>query len=159
MKTSTHALKHALACLIVLSSFFVQAQNQEQAISQSLNTTPIVTISISALTEYRLATNDGYTSEWIEAMKSSNPNRLLYLDYYYSKSFQIKADQNYTDEQYLLINMGKYYELRDQASSKEIYDPISKLTLILDSKNKVLEMNEAICYPNGKPAASNKYQN
>lgn len=159
MKTSTHALKHALAYLIALSTFFVQAQNQEQSIIPSLNTAPIVAVSISALTEYRLVTNDGYTVERIDAMKSSNPNRLLYLDYYYSKSFQIKANQNYTDEQYLLINMGKYYEVRDQATSKEIYDPISKLTLILDSKNKVLEMNEAICYPNGKPVIANKYQN
>ncbi len=148
---------HLLFCLCFLLSEIGFSQSTEKQ-QQTLNLTPVFRIEIGELTQFRLLTNDGYSIERIEAMKDSNPNRLLYLDYYYSKSFQIKPGQNYTTEQYLLIDMAKYYDLRDETQSKEIYDAPSKLTLILDSKTKVLEMRDQLTYPNGKPVSVQKYK-
>lgn len=113
--------------------------------------------SISALTKFRLMTNDGFTEERIANLQETFPERMQYLNYYYSKSFTIKAGQNYTDEQYFLIDMARLNLQRDLNTSKEIFDPMSKLTLILDSETSVLNTRDTIMYPNGKPMNTSKF--
>lgn len=114
--------------------------------------------TISDLTRTRLIKNDGYSNEEIATLKTSNPRRLAYLDYYYSKSFRVKAGQDYTQEQLLLVNISNLYQYRLENETKEIYDTESHLFLILDAKNTVKATNKEIMYPNGKFNSANKYR-
>lgn len=131
------------------------AQNTQKTDETIIEVTPELTIS--PLTKYRLMTNDRFSPDWIENLKVNNPRRLLYLDYFYSKSFQIKPGQGYSSSQEMKINMTSFNSIRDSIETKEVFDTASGLTLILDSEQSVLEKHDQIMYPNGKPEIVKKY--
>lgn len=158
LTTMKSIVKAIIFCSFVfVSNFSIYGQSKQSAQKIQIHN-PNSDVEISELTRTRLIKNDGYSDEEIATLKASNPKRLAYLDYYYSKSFRVKAGQNYTSEQFLLINISKLYQYRLDSSTKEIYDPESHLYLILDSKNTVKATNEQIMYPSGKPASAKKFK-
>lgn len=74
-----------------------------------------------------------YSADRIKEMKAHSPNKIRTLDYYYSKSFKVKANQKHTPAQLLKINVHNLDKLRLSEKKKEVFDKASKLYLILDS--------------------------
>lgn len=74
-----------------------------------------------------------YTAVEIQEMKELAPEKLKFLDYYYSASFKLKEGQNYTNEQVLLIDVIVYQDIRKATETVDVLDEASGLILILDS--------------------------
>ena len=59
------------------------------------------------------------------------------MEYFYSKSFEILPNQNYTEEQFLNIDVNNFKLLRKKDDDILIFDEISGLNILLYSIIKV----------------------
>jgi len=122
-------LRHLFFVLMVsfVSSHFLFGQ--EQVIEQlAINANDL---NLSQHTKLILDKN--YSSEEIQMMAEQAPEKLSFLDYYYSASFQLKEGQVYSNDQILLIDVTIYNEVRKKSERVEVLDQASGLYLILDS--------------------------
>ncbi len=123
-----------LKYLFLLSfSFILMGQNhltgQDQQNIQHANSAN--ELNFSYHTMYMLS--KFYSEADIQEMKELSPNKLNFLDYYYSASFQIKEGQNYSNDQVVLIDITTHNQSRSQTERVEILDEASGLYILLDS--------------------------
>lgn len=111
---------------------------------------------ISELTQLMLQKN--YSATEIQEMKQSYLQKLASLDYYYSKSFKVKAGQSFTNQKFLAIDITQLDQYRLMDQTTEVVDTASHLHLILDSQNTVATTRQNLLYPNGTPDYTQKYQ-
>jgi hypothetical protein len=101
-------------------------------------------LNMSKLTEVMILKN--YTSEEIKEL-SMNEDKLKMLEYFYSKSFEILPNQNYTDDQYLKIDVNNFRLTRKKDEDVVIFDEISGLNILIYSLTKV-EFGKKTVNPN-----------
>jgi hypothetical protein len=101
-------------------------------------------VELSPLTEVMILKN--YSSEEIKNL-SVDENKLKMMEYFYSKSFEIAPNQNYTNEQYLKIDVNNFRLQRKKDEDVIIFDEISGLNILLYSLTKV-ELGKKSVNPN-----------
>ena len=89
---------------------------------------------LSPLTVEMITKN--YTPQEIDEIKL-NVTKLNLLEFYFSKSFEIVAGQNYTNEQVLKIDVLSYNLTRKLDESVTVFDTASGLNIILHSFNAI----------------------
>lgn len=124
-------LKHVF--LLLSFSLILFGKNhllgQEQHAFQHADSANEINLSQHTL----LMLEKSYSEIEIQEMKEIDPEKLLFLDYFYSASFQIKEGQNYSNNQILLIDVSIYTQLRSQTEKIEVLDEESGLYILLDS--------------------------
>jgi hypothetical protein len=101
-------------------------------------------VVLSPLTELMILKN--YSAEEIKNL-SVDENKLKMMEYFYSKSFEIALNQNYTNEQYLKIDVNNFRLQRKKDEDVIIFDEISGLNILLYSLTKV-ELGKKSVNPN-----------
>ncbi len=72
------------------------------------------------------------------------PEKVKFIDYLYSKSFEVQEHQKYTIEQFNKIDVNKYNSARKLDSNALVFDEESGLSIVLYSLNKIEENKKMI---------------
>ncbi|MBI1836875.1 MAG: hypothetical protein HYR91_06375 [Flavobacteriia bacterium] len=110
-------------------------------------------IPISPLTEVML--RKYYSEEEIQKIALVD-DKLILMEYLYSKSFEIVAGQNYSQEQFLKIDVLNLRLLRKLDEDVVVFDEASGLNILLYSLNHV-EMGKKNVLPSYK--TNEEYEN
>ena len=84
-----------------------------------------------------------YTSSEIQEL-TKYPEKLKFIDYLYSKSFEVQEHQKYTTEQFNKIDVNKYNSARKLDSNALVFDEESGLSIVLYSLNEIEENKKMI---------------
>ena len=101
-------------------------------------------VELSPLTEVMILKN--YSAEELKNLSIQN-DKLKMMDYFYSKSFEVLPNQNYSNDQFLKIDVNNYRLQRKKDDDVVYYDEISGLNLLLYSISKV-ELGKKSVNPN-----------
>ena len=101
-------------------------------------------VELSPLTEVMILKN--YSAEEVKNLSVQN-DKLQMMDYFYSKSFEVLPNQNYSNDQFLKIDVNNYRLQRKKDDDVVYYDEISGLNLLLYSISKV-ELGKKSVNPN-----------
>ena len=118
--------KLILLCVVLCFLAFSSALYSQNSISKD--------VMLSPLTVEMITKN--YTPQEIDEIKL-NVTKLNLLEFYFSKSFEIVAGQNYTNEQVLKIDVLSYNLTRKLDESVTVFDTASGLNIILHSFNAI----------------------
>ena len=118
--------KLILLCVVLCFLAFSSALYSQNSISKD--------VMLSPLTVEMITKN--YTPQEIDEIKL-NVTKLNLLEFYFSKSFEIVAGQNYTNEQVLKIDVLSYNLTRKLDESVTVFDTASGLNIILYSFNAI----------------------
>lgn len=117
--------------LLILISFFISVCGFSQTDK----------VSMSPLTEVLM--KKYYTTSEIQEL-AKYPEKLKFIDYLYSKSFEVSEHQKFTIEQFNKIDVNKYNSARKLDSNVLVFDEESGLSLVLYSLNKIEENKKLI---------------
>lgn len=119
--------------LVVVTLFFCHhCYSQEQVqIPISSSKQGLTYDELDTLTKVRLA--DYYSINELQQLKE-NDDKLIKLNYVFSGSFEVKAGQTYSLDDYLRIDISLYDSLRTDNEIVEVFDQNSGLYLLLDSE-------------------------
>ena len=98
-------------------------------------------VSISPLTEILM--KKYYSASEIQEL-AKYPEKVKFIDYLYSKSFEVQEHQKYTTEQFNKIDVNKYNSARKLDSNALVFDEESGLSIVLYSLNKIEENKKMI---------------
>lgn len=101
-------------------------------------------VELSPLTEVMILKN--YSAEEVKSLSVQN-DKLKMLNYFYSKSFEVLPNQNYTNDQFLKIDVNNFRLQRKKDGDVIIFDEISGLNILLYSLTKV-ELGKKSVNPN-----------
>lgn len=101
-------------------------------------------VELSPLTEVMILKN--YSAEEVKSLSVQN-DKLKMLNYFYSKSFEVLPNQNYTNDQFLKIDVNNFRLQRKKDEDVIIFDEISGLNILLYSLTKV-ELGKKSVNPN-----------